>query len=329
MKATMRDVARHAGVSVATVSHVINNTRAVSDTVRKLVEDSVRALDYLPHQIGRSLKTGVRNLVGFVVPDIGNSIWSLIIEEVESVLSSFGYKLIIISTKETEEREVENLRILSSGIVDGIIVASTLPSFSGISAVVPRGLPLVFVDRVIEGCPCDTIVPQDFNAVYEGVERFILAGHKRIGIITGLIRLSTSRVRLDAYRKAMSDYGLPIEDGFVQFGNSLAKSAVPLAQAIIDRQCSALVVSNNVMASDVLHFLNLRNGHAGQELAILGQGVEGDLNYNLSRMDLIVQPSVEMGRAAGNQIIERIRNPQAPIKNVTMYTRLVPRVAIG
>lgn len=328
MKVTMRDVATHSGVSVATVSHVLNGTRAVSDAVRKKVEDSIRELQYLPHQIGRSLKTGVRNLVGFVVPDIGNSVWSLIIEEVESVLSEFGYKLIIISTKETEEREIENLRILSSGIVDGIIIASTLESFSAISAVVPRSLPMVFIDRIVAGCPCDTISPNDFNAVYEGVERFILAGHKRIGIITGLMRLSTSQARLDAYRKAMTDYGLPIEEGFIQYGNSLAKSAVPRVQEILDLDCTALVVSNNVMASDVLHYIDMQKSSAAKEIAILGQGVEGDLNYNLQRMDLIVQPTTEMGRAAGRQIVSRIKNSDAPIRNVTLYTRLITRAAV-
>lgn len=329
MKVTMRAVAQHAGVSVATVSHVINNTRAVSEPVRKAVQDSIESLQYMPHQVGRSLKTGVRNLIGFVVPDISNPVWSLIIEEVESELSELGYKLIINNTKESENREIENLKMLSSGIVDGIIVASTISDFSKLSAVLPKYLPVVFIDRTIADCPYDTVTLNDFNAVYEGVERFILAGHKRIGIITGLMRLSTSQVRLDAYRSAMSHYGIEVEDGFVQFGNSLAKSAVPLVQRILQLNCTALVVSNNAMASDVLHYLDMQKENSKNELAILGQGVEGDLNYNLRRMDLIVQPSAELGRAAGRRIVERIKNPETPIQNATFYTRLVPRVPNG
>jgi len=326
MKVNMREVAKRAGVSIATVSHVINNTRYVSEEVRLKVEASIRELDYVPDQIGRSLKTGKKNLIGFVVPDIANPVWALIIEEVENTLAEFGCKLIIISTKETESREIENIRLLASGIVDGIMVASTLPDFEEIAALVPKGFPMVFIDRTIGNCLCDSVIPEDYNAVYEGVERFILAGHKRIGIITGLMRLSTSRNRLNAYKKAMDNYGLSVEEGFIQYGNSLAKSVVPLVQNILDLQCTALVVSNNVMASDVLHYLGGKQIKVGKDLFLLGQGVEGDLNYNLRSMDLIVQPSSEIGLAAGRQIWERIKNPDSPIRNIVLYSRLIPRM---
>lgn len=323
MKVSMRDVANHASVSVATVSNVINNTRNVSPQTRERVLQSIHSLGYFPDQIGRFLKTGKKNLIGFIVPDISNPVWALIIEEVEAVLSEQGNKLIIVNTKETAEREIENIRILASGIVDGLIIASTLTDFSQIEKIVPTDFPMVFIDRVIPNCPCDSIIPQDYNAIYEGVEQFILAGHRRIGFISGLIHLSTSQVRLNAYKNAMADYNIPIEDGYIQYGNSLSKGSIPLIQALLNLGCTALVVSNNVMAGDVLRYLNQKGISIGKDILILGQAVENNLDYNLNDIDLMVQPSAEIGAKAGQLILERINAPGAPIKNIVLYSRLI------
>lgn len=325
MKISMRDVAEHAGVSVATVSHVINQTRYVSEDTVIRVQNSIRELGYIPDPIGRIFKTGKKNLIGFIVPDIANPVWAIIIEEVESVLSTHGSKLIIINTKEDERRELENIQLLASGIVDGLIIASTSSSFNAIRGVVPNGFPMVFIDRIIADCPCDTIVPQDYNAIYEGVEHFILSGHQRIGIITGQMRLSTSQVRLNAYKAAMKHYNLPIEPEYIQYGDSLAKSSVLLLPPTLKAQCTALVVSNNIMTSDVLQYLDDQGIRIGTDISLLGQGVENNLDYSLQKMDLMVQPSGEIGRKAGEQILKRINQPQMPIQNIVLYSRLLKR----
>ena len=266
MKISMRDVAEHAGVSVATVSHVINQTRYVSEDTVIRVQNSIRELGYIPDPIGRIFKTGKKNLIGFIVPDIANPVWAIIIEEVESVLSTHGSKLIIINTKEDERRELENIQL-----------------------------------------------------------HFILSGHQRIGIITGQMRLSTSQVRLNAYKAAMKHYNLPIEPEYIQYGDSLAKSSVLLLPPTLKAQCTALVVSNNIMTSDVLQYLDDQGIRIGTDISLLGQGVENNLDYSLQKMDLMVQPSGEIGRKAGEQILKRINQPQMPIQNIVLYSRLLKR----
>lgn len=325
MKVSMRDVAEHAGVSVATVSHVINKTRYVADDTVSRVQKSIKELGYVPDPIGRMFKTGKKNLIGFIVPDIANPVWAIIIEEVEGILAKYGNKLIIINTKEDEQRELENVQLLASGIVDGLIIASTSSDFEHIKKVVSASFPMVFIDRVIPNCPCDSIVPQDYNAIYEGVEHFILSGHQRIGIITGQMRLSTSQVRLNAYQSAMEHYGLPVREEYIQYGNSLAKSAVALLPPLLKAGCTALVVSNNIMTGDVLQYLTDQGICIGQDISLLGQGVENNLDYSLRNMDLMVQPSAEIGRQAGKQILNRINNASLPIKNVVLYSRLLKR----
>lgn len=323
MKASMKDVAKHAEVSVATVSHVINNTRFVSEETRKKVMDSIEVLGYVPDPTARSFKTGRKNLIGIVVPDIANPVWAIIIEEAESILAKDGYKLLIVNTKETESREIENLKLLSSGLVDGLIIASTLTDFSSIRPLVPEKFPMVFIDRQLPGCPCDMIIPQDYPAIHDGICQMILEGHRRIGFITGLMRLSTSVNRLNAYKEALTEYGIPVEEDLIQIGNSLSRSAVPLVKTLLDKKCTAIVASNNMMLDDVLYYLNSQKIQLGTDLVLLGQTVEGRKNYYTKDVRMVLQPSKEIGQTAGEQILERIRNPEAPVRTTVLHSVLL------
>ena len=109
----------------------------------------------------------------------------------------------VINTKETKERELDNLRLLASGLVDGIILASTLESYSELANVIPKDLPVILVDRSLPGAPYDTVIVDNYQAVYSSVEYLIRKGHTKIGYITGLPRISTTAERLEAYREAM------------------------------------------------------------------------------------------------------------------------------
>ena len=324
IKASMKDVAKHANVSVATVSHVINNSRYVSEETRNKVYKSIEALGYVPDPMARSFKTGKKNLIGIVVPDIANTVWAIIIEEVEGILAKSGYKLLIVNTKETESRERDNLRLLSSGMVDGIILASTLSDYSEVAACVPKDFPMVFIDRELKGCTCDTIIPQDYTAVYDGVKEMLMHGHKKIGFISGLMRLSTSVNRLNAYRDALSDFGMDIDESLICYGNSMSQSAVPLVRELLEKDCTGIVVSNNVMLDDVLFYLDSQDICPGEELELLGQAVEGRRNYLAKRsVSLILQPSKDIGRTAAKQILERINDPSLPIRNTVLHSTLI------
>ena len=326
MKVSMREVAQHAGVSLATVSHVINKTRYVSDETIERVQKSIRELGYVPDPIGRILKTGKKNLIGFIVPDIANPVWATMIEEVESTVAAFGSNLIIANTKETANREIESLQLLASGIVDGLITATTLNDFEIIRNTVPAGFPMVFLDRAIKNCPCDTVLSEDYTAFYRGVEQLINDGHRHIGFIPGLMSLSTTRIRVNAYMDAMHDNGLPINEGFVQHNStSTTSNLLPLLKNLLDARCTAIVVSNNVLLDDTLRDLRKLNLVAGRDISLLGQGVEGRLDSFSHPIDLLVQPTIEMGRQAGMQILRRINQPDASIQHIVLPTVLQER----
>lgn len=324
-KPSIRDVAGRAGVSIATVSHVINNTRFVREETRQLVLESIEALGYSPDATARSFKTGRKNLIAFVVPDIANAFFATLIEEVETIISKKNYKLIVINTKETKQREIDNLKVLASGVVDGFIIASTLETYRDIANLIPQNMPMVFVDRALARCPHDTITVTNYQAMHTGIEYLIQQGHRLIGYITGLPRISTTTERLDAYKDTMESHSIYSED-LIRIGDSMSKCVTQNLDSLLKLNCTALIVSNNVMAIETMMQLDQKGIKIGRDIELLGYEDSEQVQYGLNRAHLIHQPVIELGRAAGRQILERIDHPELPMQKVILEAKFIPHL---
>ena len=315
MKVTISDVARLAGVSTATVSHTINNTRYVSSETKEKVFKAITDLGYTPDASARSFRTGKKKTVGFIVPDISNKFFGTMIESVENFLSGHGYHLIIANTKEDSDREETNLRLLTAGLVDGILVASTMEDFERFESLIPTGFPTVLVDRTFETKKYSSICVSNFQPIYRSVCRLAAKGAKRIGIVGGLPRLSSTKERIAAYKEAIADCDLPLDDALIRYGNSMENSVQSCLDALLDQQCDAIVVCQGLMASETIIYLHQKGIRLGEDIELVSF-VDYDTNlYQLysGQMDCIVQPVEELGEAAGEQILRRIESPDAPI----------------
>lgn len=315
MKATINDVAKHAGVSTATVSHVINNTRFVSDFTRKKVMDSIAALDYSPNEMARILKTGKKNLIGFIVPDISNEYFAALIEEVERVISRKSYKLIVTNTRENEQNELDSIRTLTSGMVDGLLLASTARKFTTLQEAIPSDFPVVLVDRTFPDCTFHSLTISNHSAVYQGVREMINRGHRKIGYIAGLQHISTANERLQAYKTALTDCNIPVLSELICFGDSMHNSASAYVGTLLEHGCSAIAISNNAMAEDVIYYCHKHGIVIGKDIDLLTSNLDDRRYYYLGKMGYIRQPALELARAAGEQIMDCIVNPSSPPKD--------------
>ena len=315
MKVTISDEAKLAGVSTATVSHTINSTRYVSGETRDKVYRAIAELGYTPDASARSFRTGKKKTIGFIVPDISNKFFATMIEAVENCLSAHGYHLIIANTKENAEREETNIRLLSAGLVDGLLIASTIEDFSRFESLIPAGFPVVLVDRTFEAKRFPSVSVSNFQPIYRSVCRLAGKGDKRIGIIGGLPRLSSTRERIAAYREAVADCGLPQDEALIRFGNSMENSARACLDELLEQKCDAIVVAQGLMASDTVIYLHEKGLRLGEDIDLV-TFVDYDSNINhlySNQMDCIVQPVEELGEAAGEQILQRIESPDAPV----------------
>ena len=315
MKVTISDVARLAGVSTATVSHTINSTRYVSEETKEKVFKAIAELGYTPDASARSFRTGKKKTVGFIVPDISNKFFGTMIESVENYLSAHGYHLIIANTKENMEREEKNIRLLSAGLVDGLLIASTMDDFARLDNLIPAGFPVVLVDRTFEAKKYSSICVSNFQPIYRSICRLAGKGAKRVGIIGGLPRLSSTEERISAYRQAVADCGLAQEESLIRYGDSMENSAQACLDELLEQNCDGIVVCQGLMASETVIYLHKKGIQPGKDIELVSFG-DYDSNFNelyANQMDMIVQPVEELGRAAGEQILRRIENPDEPV----------------
>lgn len=310
MSTSIKDVARLAGVSVATVSHVVNGTRFVTDATRDKVLEAIEQLQYSPNIMARNFKTGLRDTVGFVVPDIANGYFATLIEEVEDVLQGRGIRLIVSNTREQLGRELDSLRMLSSGVVDGLVIASTADSYDEIDAVLPKDFPVVLIDRAVAGAPVDVITTDNSAAIREGVASLIADGHVRIGFLASVKHLSTTAERVSAYRSALEEHGIEADDRLIRYLESMTDPVQEQADHLIVEGCTAIVASNNVLTGKLLAASHAGDWQ-GKNVEILGYR---DPAHRASAHDhsrWLAEPIGEMGRLAAEAILRRIADPVA------------------
>ncbi len=318
-KVSIRDVAAMAGVSTATVSHVLNGTRFVSSETAKKVQDSIDALQYIPNVAARGFRIGKTKTIGFILPDFSNHFFSSLVETVENTLSARGYHLILATSRENLRLELEHLQYFSAGVADGIILASAATDASAIADILPSGYPLTLVDRHPAGLLWDCVTISSEQAIFEAVDYLCKKGHERIGFLSGLPTLSTSVERLNAYKTALRQNGLPFDNEMVQLGNSAVESTKLGTENLIKMGCTAMVVCNGLMTYEAQQYLG-DSRHNGTEIDIIG--FKDDYRL-MSGSAFISQPIDELGVRTAQQILNRIENPSSPIKEIVLNSMFV------
>ncbi len=219
MAATIKDVARTAGVSTATVSAVINESAYVSPALRARVLEAVRDLGYAPSQLARRLRTGVSDLIAIVVADLSNPFYARVVCAAEAAVAAWGFSLVVFNSDEkpeAEKRIISRVRTLSCG---GLILVPVSVAVSALSRDVDRRIPTVLFGRTLEEDGLDAVTIDNFAASHQATNYLIDLGHKRIGAITGPPQLSTGLARIEGMQSAMSAKGLAVEPRFIRSGD--------------------------------------------------------------------------------------------------------------
>lgn len=311
MKAKITDVAKMANVSTSTVSHVLNHTRFVSEETRKKVMDVVDALGYSPDASGRMFRTGKKMMIGLIVPDITNSVFASLIEDVDDMISQQNYNLVISNTRDTLSMEKQAIRTFSSGVVDGLIIASTAAEYDEIQVQMPEGFPTVFIDRVLNKMQQDSIVLDCAEATRCMIEDMIEHGHKKIGYIVGLPHLSPTIERVNVYNKVMKTHGIAQEHQSICYIKRPGDLAFHAAEELIEKGFTAIVATNTAMTHSVLNCLEALHINPGKEIAVGGFADSESASRFMYRIPVVREPMREMGKIAGEMIMQKIDDPES------------------
>ena len=305
---TITDVAREARVSASTVSHVINETRYVSDEVKQRVHAAMEALNYQPNVIARSLRTRETLTVGVVVSDVTNPFFTSIVRAIEDEVLKQGYSIILCDTDEKPEREQAYLRLLMGRRVDGLIVAPSSGNADLLRSAIESGLPVVLLDRSIPGLTADVVLSDNESGAFDAVSYLIGMGHRRIGIIAGRLEVSTGADRMAGYVRAIRTHGIPADESLIEVAKFKRDIAYDKTMKMLNRAepPTALFVCNNVMTAGTMAALKAAGKKVPEDISVIGFDDSEWAALMDPPLTDVAQPIVELGTRAAQTLMRRI-----------------------
>ena len=309
--ATIRDVARLAGVSNATVSAVINGKDRVSARMQRKVEEAMKALDYHPDHMARSLKTGRSKVVGMVIPDLSNAFFVELMCGVEETARNAGYSVIFSNSNENPTLERENLAMLYSQRVGGVVLACS-DGHAAYDRLTTRRFPIVFIDRLpVAGFSGRAVVVDNTLAAYEAIRHLIQLGHVDIAIIAPRTDLSNGVERIEGFRKAMQEARLPIREQYFQRGDYSLESGYRCGVDLLrmDEPPTAIFSCNNKMTLGLVQAVSEMGIRCPEDVSVLSFDDFPWASHFHPRLTAIAQPSHEMGRRAMQMLLSVINPP--------------------
>jgi LacI family transcriptional regulator len=329
---TMKDVAQLAGVSITTVSHVVNGTRAVAAETKERVLDAVAKTGYTGDVIARSLVTGGTRSLGVAISLVANPYFAELMQAIESEATAAGYTLLLVDTHDEAETEEYSIRMLRARRVDGLLLT---PSPGAVSTVLPElrrlNIPTVLVDRLPGNQPIDQVGPENVQAMSALVQHLGELGHRRIGMISGAAGLTTSSERELGYRLGLGRAGLPWDPDLVASGESTTmQGGVALAQLLsLAAPPTAVVAGNNAMMVGVLHEARRRQLKIGTDLAVVGYDDVEWAELVDPPLTTMAQPIADIGRTAVRMLLARIQDPSREPQTVRLPAKLMHRQSCG
>jgi DNA-binding LacI/PurR family transcriptional regulator len=304
----MKDVAGLARVSVSTVSHVLNGTRSVAGETRERVLAAVEALGYQQNLLARGLKTQRTFTIGLLISDIQNPFFTSVIRGVEDVALSRGYHLFLCNTDEDPEREEAYVTELAKKRVDGLIVASAAPRRDHAGWLKRGSLPFVFMDREIEELEADVVRVDNRLGMRLIAEHLVSLGHRRIGMISGPLEISSGYERYQGLREALAGLEVDLEDSLVRFGDFRSSSGAEAAADLLGSSDppTALIIANNQMTLGALLTVREMGLKIPDDVSIVGFDDMEWAPLVDPALTALAQPTYEMGVKAVETLLDKI-----------------------
>ena len=326
----MTEVARRAGVSITTVSHVLNGTRPVSDPLREAVLGAVLETGYVPNSLARALRTSRTQTVGLAMPAISNPYLGGLVRSLQAEAELHAYRLLISDTHDDPDHEQRAVRDLCDRQVDGVLLAPSARPDQALAHLEHRGVPVVLLDRLVDA-DLDKVGVENVRSTAELVRHLAGHGHRRIAFVAGLPGLATTDERLEGYRLGLAEAGLPPEPRLVVQGSSddvHALEAVLGLFSAADRP-SGLIVSNNHMMIGAVRALRRLGLAAPADVGLVGFDDFEWADLFSPRLTVMAQPLEEIGAEAVRLLLGRLVLPEQPARTVRLAPALVLRNSCG
>ena len=323
----IRDVARRAQVSTATVSRVLNGIATVQPALRWAVEEAARELGYQPDRVARSLRIGGSSTLGLMLPDAHNALFMEIVRGVQAVTNAEGLLVMVCDADQDTARERQYSRLLAGERVAGVLAAPRDPSGASLQPLIDCGIPVVVFDRKPKGLDVDSVVLDDRMGAHLCVRHLVKAGRKKIAIVTGPLEVSVALERLVGFKEAMTEARFHINPDWVRVGTFEESSGYEnmLALLALSSPPDAVIASNNVITLGAMRAIRDRGLRVPGEISLVAFDEMPWSSLTDPPLTTVSLPAYEMGVAATEALMSRLRKPDLPRQNLVLEPRLVAR----
>lgn len=307
-RATIKDVAELAGVSTATVSHVINNTRHVEANTKQSVILAMKELGYQVNSLARSLRSGETKTIGLIVPDASNLFFADIARQIENIGYENGYSVILCNSDNDIEKQRHYINTLIAKQIDGAIFISAGESSEDLEKLANSNIPVVVADRNVPLSLADVVLLDNEEAGYLAVRHLLELGHRKIGCITGPFDISPSMQRVSGYKRALQEYGVSVLEDYIVAGDFTFKGGNTSMGVLLnlENRPTAVFVLNDMMAIGAISTARRFNLQVPQDISIVGfDDIELASAINPS-LTTIAQPIQEMAKIAAERLIDKM-----------------------
>jgi LacI family fructose operon transcriptional repressor len=323
---TNKDVASRAGVSIATVSRVVNGLPNVRPELRRRVLRVVKRLNYQPSRAAQRLRAKRSRVIGLVISDIQNPFFTSVVRGAEDAAYERGYSLVLCDSDEDPEKERLYVDVMRAEGVAGVILATTSEALSHIRNLLAHNIPIVAIDRRIKDRRVDSVLVANAKGAFLAVEHLLSLGHRRICMVS-MRSIPTGHERQAGYLRALRKYGVRGARSLIRLGVPKPEGGYKLARELLDLEPrpTALFVDNNMMMLGALEAIRESGLRVPEELSVVGFDDMPWATLLHPPLTTVAQPTNELGRRAVEDLLERLDQPNKPVSHVQLMPKLIIR----
>jgi LacI family transcriptional regulator len=324
--ASIYDVARESGVSVFTVSEVVNKKSHVSKKLRDRVEKTIRKLNYRPNLIARSLAKQKTHTIGMIVPDIANPFFPMVVRGAEDAAQKHGYNLLLCNSDDSLEKEERAIELLLSKRVDGILLTKAVGDFRAPlrQMIKEVKIPFVLVMRTYPKLTADAVITDDYQGAYDAVCHLARAGRRRIGLISGPLKVSNAVARWQGFHDSLKAMGLPFEKELIVEGDYRIESGYRAGHALLSHRPDGIYVANHLMTVGLLKAAEEMGLGCPEDFGLVSFDDYPWLGIFRPRLTTVELPKHQLGSEAAELLIKRISGDRSK----TVLRKLQPELRI-
>lgn len=326
---TVKDLAKILGVSISTISKALNDSHEISNATKQKIKKIAKQYNYTPNKLASSLKSGKTKTIGVIIPSIKNRFFARVLFGIDEIATKEGYTIITCISNESFKKEVENVKVLANGSIDGFIIAiaketQIQQNFNHFNEAIIQGKPIVMFDRVTDIVDCDKVTVDDFEACYQATKCLIDTNCKNIAIISTINHLSVGKLRVEGYKKAMLEIfekinlNLIIKTDIVSLENKIKK-------LFENQKVDGILALDEDSVLAALKIAKKKGYKIPEELSIIGYANEKIAKNVTPSLSTINQHGVTIGETSAKLLINKLEKDRKKIEKKIVKSTLIFR----